>query len=70
VNVHHPTECRAWVGFETSIPELGVGDPVVVGPTPKTDLVVVGEVYATTETDDRLLIDVVRMEAPMVDESL
>jgi len=70
VNVHHPTECRAWVSFETALPELGVGDPVVVGPTPKNDLVVVGEVYATTETDDRLLVDVVRMEAPMVDDSV
>lgn len=68
-NVHHPTECRAWVSFETALPDIGVGDPIVVGPTPKNDLVVAGEVYATTETDDRLLIDVVRMEAPMVDDA-
>jgi len=70
VNVHHPTESRAWVSFETSVPGIGVGDPVVVGPTPKTDLVVAGEVHATTGTDDRLLLDVARMEAPVVDDAI
>lgn len=64
-NVHHPTECTAHVYFQQSLPEIEVGDPIVVGPTPSTKLVVAGEVTAVTETADEVVLDVRRMEAPL-----
>jgi len=67
-NVFDPSESRAWVSFQRALPEIGVGDPVIVGPTPKTRLALAGEVYATTETDDRILLTVARIDAPLTDD--
>lgn len=64
-NVHHPTECSAHIHFRESLPAIEVGDPIVVGPTPSSALVVAGEVTATTETADEVVLAVRRMEAPL-----
>ena len=64
-NVHHPTECLAHVSVRGSLSSIEAGDPVLVGPTPKADLVVAGEVIAVSETADELVLDVRRMDAPI-----
>ena len=64
-NVHHPTECTAHVSFQQSLPAIEAGDPIVVGPTPSSKLVVAGEVIGVTETADEVVLDVRRMEAPL-----
>ncbi|QGN08079.1 TrmB family transcriptional regulator [Halorhabdus sp. CBA1104] len=63
-NVHHPTECRARVQLQQLLDDVGVGDPIVLGPTPEFDLVILGEVTDVLGSGEALLIDVVRMEAP------
>jgi predicted transcriptional regulator len=63
-NVHHPTVCRALVRFGGAVSTLSVGDPVVVGPTPGTDLVVAGEVLVFDDERNEALLDVAAMEAP------
>jgi len=67
-NVFHPTECTAHVHFQGSVGQVSVGDPIVVGPTPRSHLVVAGEVAAINDTADDVLVDVVSMEAPMTGE--
>jgi len=67
-NVHHPTECTAHVHFQASLPEISAGDPIVVGPTPSSALVVAGEVTAVTDTADEVILDVRRMDAPVTEE--
>jgi predicted transcriptional regulator len=66
-NVHHPTECRAHVHFQATLEGIEPGDPVVVGPTPQSELVVSGVVVAVLGDDDRVLLDVSEMEAPLTD---
>lgn len=67
VDVNHPEECRARITYRQSIDHLDVGDSIVVGPTPKTRLVLGGEVVSLDTSADELLLDVIRLEAP-VDE--
>lgn len=64
-NVHHPTECWAHVQFQDAVPDLSPGDPIAIGPTPVSELVLAGEVIALIETDDEVLVDVATMEAPL-----
>lgn len=65
MNVHHPDRCRARVTFRESVGRVGVGDPVVVGPTPGSRLVVAGEVEAVDDAENQVLMDVARAEAPL-----
>lgn len=67
-NVFHPTECTAHVHFQGSVEQVSVGDPIVVGPTPRSHLVVAGEVEAINDTADEILVDVASMEAPLTEE--
>jgi predicted transcriptional regulator len=67
-NVNHPTDCRAWVEFQTAMPALEVGDAVAIGPTARADLVVAGEVHTTNDTGNRISITVSQIEAPVSDE--
>jgi len=67
-NVHHPTECTAHVHFQATLPAISIGDPIVVGPTPSSALVVAGEVTAVTETADEVVLDVRRIDAPVTEE--
>ena len=64
-NVYHPEKCRATVTFRESVTRFSVGDPVIVGPTPKSGLVITGQVEATDEGRNVLHLDVARMEAPL-----
>jgi predicted transcriptional regulator len=66
-NVHHPTECRAHVHFQEGITGVDVGDPLAIGPTPVFDLVLAGEVLATSETADRILLSVTTVESPLAE---
>lgn len=67
-NVNHPEECTARVRFQASARHVEVGDPVVVGPTPRADLVVGGRVQAVNDTADEVLLDVSVLEAPVTPE--
>lgn len=67
-NVNHPSDCRAWVTFQTPMPSIEVGDPVAIGPTAQAGLVVAGEVHTTNDTGNRVSITVSGMEAPVTDE--
>jgi len=64
-NVHHPETCRARVTFRESVARFSVGDPVIVGPTPNSGLVLAGQVEAADEGRNELHLDVARLEAPM-----
>ncbi|MFB6200722.1 MAG: TrmB family transcriptional regulator [Halorhabdus sp.] len=63
-NVHHPTECRARIHFQQLLEDIETGDPIVVGPTPQFDLVVLGEVTDVLGAGDEIIVDVVEMQAP------
>jgi len=63
--VHHPEKCRTRVTFRESVVRFAVGDPVVVGPTPNSGLVIAGQVEATDEGHNELHLDVARLEAPL-----
>lgn len=67
-NVGHPSECNAHVHFQQSEPDIEVGDPVIIGPTPLSELAVVGRVGAVNDTADEILVEVARMEAPLGEE--
>ncbi|WP_435064216.1 TrmB family transcriptional regulator [Halobaculum sp. EA56] len=64
-NVHHPEKCRARVTFRESVARFSVGDPVIVGPTPNSGLVLAGQVEAADEGRNELHLDVARLEAPL-----
>ena len=64
-NVQHPEECRARLRFQESFTEFSVGDAVVVGPTPLSKLVVAGVVEAVDNTNNEILLDIARIEAPV-----
>ncbi|WP_313691899.1 TrmB family transcriptional regulator [Halorarum halobium] len=67
IDVGEPDRCRARIHFQEAVDGLAVGDPVVVGPTPVSKLVVVGAVEAVAETADEVVLDVGAMEAPFSD---
>jgi len=63
-NVHHPTECRARVHFQQLLEDIDIGDPIVLGPTPRYDLVVLGEVLEVLGNGEELLVEVSELKAP------
>jgi predicted transcriptional regulator len=63
-NVHDPEACRAHLYFRDTVEGIGVGEPIIVGPTPVAGLVIGGRVEAKTDTADGVLIEVHRLEAP------
>lgn len=65
-NVHDPDECHARIRFRDPIDHLDVGDAVLIGPTPRSDLVVAGEIVDVDRSRNELSIDVVKLEAPVV----
>lgn len=67
-DVRDPEGCRARVHFEGSVEGLAVGDPIVVGPTPISELVLVGEIEAADEATTDVVLDVGAMEAPFAAE--
>ncbi|WP_435101999.1 TrmB family transcriptional regulator [Halarchaeum sp. P4] len=67
LGVNNPDECRARITFQASVPDVEVGDPIVIGPTPHSRLVVAGEVVEFGESGDELIIEVSHVEAPLED---
>jgi hypothetical protein len=63
--VHDPERCRARIRFRDPVDAVALGDAVVVGPTPQSDLVVAGEVVELGDRPDEVVVDVVRLEAPL-----
>lgn len=63
--VHNPHKCVATVTFRESVTRFGVGDAVVVGPTPRSGLAVVGRIAAVDESRNELRIEVSSLEAPL-----
>ena len=66
-NVLNADVCTAHIHFQQSV-SIEIGDAIAVGPTPKTKLVVAGEVKTINEIGDEVLIDVMLMEAPVTEE--
>ncbi|WP_459191112.1 TrmB family transcriptional regulator [Halosimplex sp. J119] len=64
-NVNHPTDCRAWIEFQTALPQLEVDDPVIIGPTAEMRLVVAGTIHSLHDRGSRISLDVRKMEAPL-----
>ncbi|WP_449404991.1 hypothetical protein [Halosimplex halophilum] len=42
-NVHHPEECTAHVALQQAASGIEAGDPVAIGPTPLSNLVIAGK---------------------------
>ena len=68
LNVDDPNACRAVVRLRETVTGIGVGDPVVVGPTPTGGLLLAGEVRLFDDAENELLVDVTSVEAPVADE--
>ena len=64
-NVLHGESGTAHIHFQQSVSQIEIGDSIAIGPTPKTKLVVGGEVKAVNEIGDKVLIDVLLVEAPV-----
>lgn len=67
-DVHDPEHCRARLGFDRPVEGFAVGDPIVVGPTPISKLVLVGEIEAIDGDGTDVHLDVGGMEAPFPTE--
>lgn len=63
--VHHPEKCRARIQFQQSIDQLAVHDPVVIGPTPSSNLVLAGTIRAVDTSTNELQLDIAQLEAPL-----
>ncbi|QLG29249.1 Rrf2 family transcriptional regulator [Halorarum halophilum] len=68
LTVREPEQCQARVHFQEPIEGFGVGDPIVVGPTPISELVLVGEIEEIDGTTNHVVLDVSSMEAPFSEE--
>ena len=68
LTVREPEQCRTRVHFRESIEGFGVGDPIVIGPTPISELVLVGEIEGIDEAANEVVLDVDSMEAPFSGE--
>ncbi|WP_331233172.1 Rrf2 family transcriptional regulator [Natronorarus salvus] len=64
-SVHHPELCRAEIHIQGSIRGFTEGDTVTVGPTPLSKLVIEGTVDGTDDTNNILILQIDRMEAPV-----
>lgn len=63
-SVHHPELCRAEIHLRGSIRSFHEGDPVRVGPTPLSKLVIDGVVDGKDDTNNILILKIDSMEAP------
>ncbi|MEM4780936.1 MAG: Rrf2 family transcriptional regulator [Halalkalicoccus sp.] len=66
-SVHHPELCRAEIHIQGSVREYHEGDPVTVGPTPLSRLVIEGTVDGKDDTNNILILRIDGMEAPADD---
>lgn len=65
VNVHDPENCRADVTIQEDVTQFSIGDPIIIGPTPQSDLVLAGQVEEIDAGANQLHLDVARLEAPL-----
>lgn len=66
-NVLDSENCVADVFFDKPVDEYGIGDLILIGPTPGTHLVVGGEVQRV-DSSRQLRLDVGVLEAPVTEE--
>ncbi|MBV0903204.1 Rrf2 family transcriptional regulator [Haloarcula salina] len=66
-SVHHPELCRARVHLQHSVQQFEEGQPVILGPTPISKLVIAGTVEAVDESNSEILLDIAKIEAPVED---
>lgn len=64
-SVNHPEQCGVRVGLQESVEKFNVGDPILIGPTPKTELVVGGEIESIDHGANAMELDVSKLEAPL-----
>ncbi|MFC7073954.1 Rrf2 family transcriptional regulator [Halovenus rubra] len=64
-SVHHPEKCRANITLQGSLTDFSEGDDVTVGPTPLSQLQIVGKVDGIDDTDNALVLTIEDMEAPI-----
>jgi len=67
-DVYDPDECIARIHFSDSVSEFDVGDPVAIGPTPVSGLLLAGQVREVVRGANQLVVDVVQLETPEGDE--
>jgi len=65
LRVDDPDHCRARITFREPVEGIEPDDAIVVGPTPNSALVVAGTVEAFGEAPTELLVDVLKVEAPV-----
>lgn len=63
-SVHHPELCRAEIRMQGSISAFHEGDPIRVGPTPLSKLVIEGTLEGKDDTNNTLIITIDDMRAP------
>lgn len=64
-SVNHPDQCHARVMFDDPIDDFSIGDAILIGPTPNSDLVVGGEITVIDHEAHELELDVTQLEAPL-----
>ncbi|MCD2201446.1 TrmB family transcriptional regulator [Halobacterium sp. KA-4] len=64
-SVNHPDQCHAQVAFREPIDDFDVGDPILIGPTPNSELVVGGEITTIDHQTNELQLSVSQLEAPL-----
>ena len=65
MSVHHPEKCRAELRMQGSVRDFHEGDSISVGPTPKSSLVTTGTIDRVVGSDNKLIIKIKTMEAPV-----
>ncbi|QCS44477.1 Rrf2 family transcriptional regulator [Natrinema versiforme] len=63
-SVHHPELCRAEIHLQGTISDVDEGDPITVGPTPLSKLVIDGRVDGKDDTNNILILRIEDMIAP------
>ncbi|ELZ00004.1 Rrf2 family transcriptional regulator [Natrialba aegyptia] len=63
-SVHHPELCRAEIHLQGTISDVDEDDPITVGPTPLSKLVIDGRVDGKDDTNNILILRIEDMIAP------
>ncbi len=69
-SVHHPELCRAEVHVRGSVRDFAEGEPLAIGPTPLSQLLIRGSVDEVVPTDNLLILEIDEMVAPAADDDL
>ncbi|AGB31680.1 transcriptional regulator [Natrinema pellirubrum DSM 15624] len=63
-SIHHPELCRAEIHLQGTINDVDEDDPITVGPTPLSKLVIGGRVDGKDDTNNILILRIEDMIAP------